>query len=66
MVSACLAGENCKDNDRNYRNEKILQLMADNEVITVCPEQLGGLPAPHVPSEIIDENKEEYIMVCML
>ena len=54
MVSACLAGENCKYNGGNNRNEKILQLMADNEVFTVCPEELGGLPTPRIPSEIKD------------
>ena len=52
MVSACLAGENCKYNGGNNRNEKVLQLMAENEVITVCPEQMGGLPTPRLPSEI--------------
>ena len=52
MVSACLAGENCKYNGGSNRNEKVLQLMADHEVITVCPEQIGGLPTPRVPSEI--------------
>ena len=54
MVSACLTGENCKYNGGNNRNEKILRLMADNEVITVCPEQMGGLPTPRVPAEIKD------------
>ena len=54
MVSACLAGENCKYNGGNNRNEKVLQLMEGNEVITVCPEQMGGLPTPRVPSEIRD------------
>jgi len=54
MISACLAGENCKYNGENNRNEKVLKLMADNEVISVCPEQLGGLPTPRVPSEIKD------------
>ena len=52
MVSACLAGENCKYNGGSNRNEKVMQLMTDNEVITVCPEQMGGLPTPRVPSEI--------------
>ena len=52
MVSACLAGENCKYNGGNNRNGKVLRLMAENEVITVCPEQMGGLPTPRVPSEI--------------
>ena len=54
MVSACLAGENCKYNGGNNWNEKVLQLIAEHEVILVCPEQLGGLPTPRVPSEIKD------------
>ena len=54
MVSACLAGENCKYNGGNNRNERVLQLMRDHEVITVCPEQMGGLPTPRVPAEIRD------------
>ena len=54
MISACLTGENCKYNGGNNRNEKVLQQMEENEVITVCPEQMGGLPTPRVPSEIRD------------
>lgn len=54
MVSACLAGENCKYNGGNNRSEKVLQLMTGNEVLTICPEQMGGLPTPRVPSEIRD------------
>ena len=52
MVSACLAGENCKYDGKNNRNEKVMHLIREQEVITVCPEQLGGLPTPRVPSEI--------------
>jgi len=52
MVSACLAGENCKYNGGNNRNEKVMALLAENEIITVCPEQMGGLPTPRVPAEI--------------
>ena len=52
MVSACLAGENCKYNGGSNRNEKVLRLIKDNEAIPVCPEQMGGLPTPRVPSEI--------------
>ena len=52
MVSACLAGENCKYNGGSNRNEKVLRLMEENEVVLVCPEQLGGLPTPRVPCEI--------------
>ena len=52
LVSACLTGENCKYNGGNNRNEKILALFAGNEVITICPEQMGGLPTPRIPAEI--------------
>ena len=52
MVSACLAGENCKYNGGNNRDEKVLKLMEGNDVITVWPEELGGLPTPRIPSEI--------------
>ena len=52
MVSACLTGENCKYNGGNNRSDKVLRLMDANEVLTVCPEQMGGLPTPRIPSEI--------------
>ena len=54
MISACLAGENCKYNGGNNQNPKVLQLMEKHEVILVCPEQMGGLPTPRVPAEIKD------------
>ena len=41
MVSACLAGENCKYNGGNNRSDKVLRLMDANEVLTVCPEQMA-------------------------
>ena len=52
MVSACLMGENCKYNGGNNRNEKVIRLMAGNDVVPVCPEQMGGLPTPRVSAEI--------------
>lgn len=54
MVSACLAGENCKYNGGNNRNEKIIELISQNEAVLVCPEVLGGLPTPRIPAEIVD------------
>ena len=54
MVSACLLGEHCKYNGGNNRNEKLLQLLSGHTVIPVCPEMLGGLPAPRLPAEIVN------------
>ena len=52
LVSACLLGVNCKYDGGSNRNEKIISLLRDEILIPVCPEQLGGLPTPRVPSEI--------------
>ena len=53
LVSACLAGENCKYNGGSNRSEKLLTLLKGHEVILICPEVMGGLPTPRVPSEIV-------------
>lgn len=52
LVSACLAGVNCKYDGKNNLNKKIIKLMQEHEVVTFCPEQLGELPTPRVPAEI--------------
>lgn len=61
MVSGCLLGENCKYNGRNNYNEKVAEFIKGHEVVSVCPECLGGLPVPRVPAEIVNGvviNKE--------
>lgn len=52
MVSACLLGENCKYNGGNNHNPELVQALSGHAVIPVCPEMLGGLPAPRTPAEI--------------
>lgn len=64
MVSACLLGENCKYSGGNNRNQAVLNYIEGHEVIPVCPEVMGGLPTPRIPSEIkegIVVNKEGVI-----
>ena len=52
LVSACLCGINCKYNGSNNYNEKIFKLVKEGKAIPICPEQLGGLSTPRLPSEI--------------
>jgi len=52
MVSACLLGENCKYDGGNNLDEELKTYLMDKEVIPVCPEIMGGLPVPRIPSEI--------------
>ena len=56
LVSACLAGINCKYDGTNNYNEKIFELLKEGKAVLVCPEQLGGLTTPRVPSEIINNK----------
>jgi len=52
LISACLAGINCKYDGSNNLNQKVINLLKTEQAVLVCPEQLGGLPTPRYPSEI--------------
>lgn len=56
LVSACLLGENCKYSGGNNYNPAVEALKERFELIPVCPEQLGGLPTPRVPSERVGDR----------
>ena len=65
MVSGCLLGENCKYNGGNNYSEKVAEYIKGYEVISVCPECLGGLPTPRIPAEIVDgivTNREGQVV----
>ncbi len=51
LVSACLLGCNCRYDGLSKPNEKVLALAKDNVLIPICPEQMGGLTTPRIPSE---------------
>ena len=64
-VSACLLGENCKYNGGNNLNEKVVDFVKGHEVVLVCPEVMGGLATPRIPSEIVNgvvTNKEGTVV----
>ena len=52
LISACLAGVNCKYNGSNNYVEEFEKMVARGEAIPVCPEQLGGCTTPRPPVEI--------------
>lgn len=51
VVSACLAGLNCKYNGGNNACQAIVKLVREGKALPICPESLGGLPCPREPSE---------------
>jgi len=51
IVSACLAGINCKRDGGSKPCQKIIELVKQGKAIPICPEQLGGLTTPRTPAE---------------
>jgi uncharacterized protein YbbK (DUF523 family) len=61
VISACLAGlATTYDGRDNYR-EGIARLLREGKAVLVCPEQLGGLPTPRPPAEIVGGNGADVL-----
>ena len=52
LVSACLLGEACRYDGKSQPCDAVRALANTYELVPVCPEQLGGLPTPRIPSEV--------------
>ena len=62
IISACLCGCNCKYNGKNNENEKCVNLLKKGKAILICPEQLGGMTTPRIPSEILKNNGVKLVI----
>ena len=51
LVSACLLGEACRYDGKSKPCEAVLRLAEAHTLFPVCPEVMGGLPTPRIPSE---------------
>ncbi len=54
LVSACLMGEKCKYNGGDNYSPEVMEFTRGHEVVSVCPEVMGGLPTPRIPCEIVN------------
>ena len=61
LVSACLAGINCRYQGDSRPVEKIMKLVAEGRAVPVCPEQLGGLTTPRIPAQITTGDGSDVI-----
>ena len=61
IVSACLVGINCRFDGKNKLDRHLLEVFKKGELLSVCPEQLGGLPTPRVPAKIVDGDGYEVL-----
>lgn len=61
LVSACLAGVNCRYDGQAQADPAVLELVRQGKAIPICPEQLGGLPTPRPPAEIQNGDGEAVL-----
>ena len=51
LCSACLLGIKCRFDGRGKPSDKVIELAKREILISVCPEQLGGLSTPREQAE---------------
>lgn len=54
LVSACLLGVDCRYCGTGLYHEQVAARSKEQHLIPVCPEQLGGLPTPRPPVELVN------------
>ncbi len=52
LCSACLLGIKCRYDGKSKPHKKIIELSTKEQLIPVCPEELGGESTPREPREI--------------
>ena len=58
LVSRCLLGEPCRYDDKSKPVEALLALERQGHIlVSVCPEEDGGLPTPRPPAEIQEDGR---------
>lgn len=62
IVSACLAGKSCRYDGKAKPNDEIVALYEKGGAVLVCPEELGGLKTPRLPSEIQGGTGEDVLL----
>lgn len=55
LVSACLLGERVRwdGSHRRYTHPVLLRWIAEDRIVPVCPEVLGGLTVPRLAAEMV-------------
>ena len=61
LVSACLAGCECRYDGRANPTRKVSELVSEGRAIQVCPEEDGGLPTPRPPAEIVGGDGHDVL-----
>lgn len=63
LISACLMGFKVRydGNSQANINQALKDIIANNEILTFCPEVAGGLSTPRTPAEIQQGSGEDVL-----
>lgn len=61
LVSACLVGVRSRYDGRAATDRKLLTRLRGKAIVPVCPEQLGGLPTPRLPAQIVGGDGRDVL-----
>ena len=61
LVSACLAGLRTRYDDRLIDHPECSEALEGTIWVPVCPEQLGGLPTPRCPADIVGGDGNDVL-----
>lgn len=53
LVSSCLAGVPCRYDGNARPNPEMVRAVQEGRAIPACAEELGGLPTPRPPAELV-------------
>lgn len=60
-VSACMSGIPCRFDGQAKPTKTALELVERGEAVLVCPEEMGGLPTPRPPAEIVGGDGDDVL-----
>lgn len=61
VASACLLGVRCRYDGGHRLDDKVVAISQKEELIPLCPEQLGGLSIPRPPAEIVGGDGDDVL-----
>jgi uncharacterized protein YbbK (DUF523 family) len=53
LVSACLCGQRCRYDGKTKENKALMTRLGKEDILPVCPEELGGLPTPRPACRLV-------------
>lgn len=61
LVSACLAGIACRYDGRSIPHDMVMDAVRRGIAVPACAEQLGDMPTPRPPAEIVNGDGHDVL-----